>query len=179
MAIPIIQALWFFVPAYLANMMPVFVQKLPFLNKPVDFGRTLAGKRILGGHKTWRGLFFGTLAGFLVFELQRFLFSKGIMTGFALIDYSTAPLFLGALIGFGALVGDIVKSFFKRRVGVRPGGRWMPFDQIDFIAAALLVSLAWSKITLNNSLVVLLVVFCGAILFQYLGYWLKLKKELS
>lgn len=48
--------LYFFVPAYLANMSPVLVRGwFPALSTPIDGGRTFRGRRILGDHKTWRG----------------------------------------------------------------------------------------------------------------------------
>src|SRR2546427_7243325 len=57
-AIP--QALWFFLPAYVANPMAVVFGG----GTPIDFGRTLRdGERLFGDGKTWRGLVGGTLAG--------------------------------------------------------------------------------------------------------------------
>jgi CDP-2,3-bis-(O-geranylgeranyl)-sn-glycerol synthase len=59
-------------------------------------------------------------------------------------------------ICFGALFGDITKSFFKRRVGKNRGEDWIPFDQIDFIAGALGLSFIFASLmqllnlTLNN-----------------------------
>jgi CDP-2,3-bis-(O-geranylgeranyl)-sn-glycerol synthase len=43
-------------------------------------------------------------------------------------------------ICFGALLGDIIESFFKRRVGRKRGEDWIPFDQIDFILGVLFFS---------------------------------------
>jgi len=43
-------------------------------------------------------------------------------------------------ICFGALIGDIIKSFFKRRIGKKRGQDWIPFDQIDFILGVLFFS---------------------------------------
>src|SRR5207244_4565349 len=60
-AIP--QALWFFLPAYVANPMAVVFGG----GTPIDFGRTLRdGERLFGDGKTWRGLVGGTLAGALL-----------------------------------------------------------------------------------------------------------------
>ena len=48
----------------------------------------------------------------------------------------TLPLmtvFIGFMIATGAVSGDIIKSFFKRRVGFKRGAA-VPFvDQLDFI----------------------------------------------
>jgi CDP-2,3-bis-(O-geranylgeranyl)-sn-glycerol synthase len=42
------------------------------------------------------------------------------------------------LLATGALVGDMVKSFFKRRAGIERGGKWPLVDQYDFVAGAFL-----------------------------------------
>lgn len=173
----IIQAIYFFLPAAIANMMPIFVKKIKFLNYPVDFNKTWNGKRILGDHKTYRGFFFGTISAFLFFEIQRMLYNKNILKNLALIDYSVAPIFLGALLGFSALFGDSVKSFFKRRFDIRPGKPWVPFDQLDFMIFALILTLPWSGLTLLNSIIMLGIGFVLTIIFQYSGYMLKLKDD--
>ena len=41
---------------------------------------------------------------------------------------------------FGALMGDIIESFFKRRIGKKRGEDWIPFDQLDFILGVLFFS---------------------------------------
>lgn len=173
----LLQILYLFIPAYVANMTPVFVKKINFLNKPVDLGRTWNGLRILGDHKTYRGFFFGTLSATIFFEIQRLLYNQGIWQNMAFINYSTAPFFLGTLIGFSALVGDSVKSFFKRRLNIRPGRPWVPFDQLDFIIFSMIATAYFTKITLKESLIALLVILFFDMLVQYMGYKLKLKND--
>src|SRR2546430_3736705 len=57
-AIP--QALWFFLPAVIANPMAVVFGG----GSPIDGGRSLSdGQRIFGDGKTWRGLIGGTFSG--------------------------------------------------------------------------------------------------------------------
>src|SRR2546426_8358818 len=57
-AIP--QALWFFLPAFVANPMAVVFGG----GTPIDFGRTLGDReRLFGDGKTWRGLLGGTVLG--------------------------------------------------------------------------------------------------------------------
>ncbi|MGZ3809308.1 MAG: CDP-archaeol synthase [Bacteriovorax sp.] len=173
----ILQILYFFIPAYIANMAPVFVKKINFLNYPVDFGKEWNHKRILGSHKTFRGFFWGTLFGFIAFELQRAIFRYGIGQKFALINYADAPIFLGALIAFSALLGDSIKSFFKRRLNIRPGRPWVPFDQLDFMVCAMLVSSHWIAISIGQSLIVLGIVFLLTLIVEYTGYKLKMKDD--
>lgn len=63
---PVLQGLYVFLPAYMANMSPVFSAKLvPGWTTPIDGGRMHRdGRRVLGDGKTWRGLVGGgILAG--------------------------------------------------------------------------------------------------------------------
>lgn len=173
----LLSALYFFIPAYASNMAPVFFKKINFLNTPVDFGRKWKGKRILGDHKTLRGFFFGTLLGAIIFEVQRALYNNGMLKNLALIDYANAPFFLGALIAFFALFGDSLKSFFKRRLDIKPGRPWIPFDQLDFLLASIIMTAYWTKITFIDSLLVILVIFFLTLIVQYTGYKLKLKDD--
>ena len=102
----ILEALYLMLPAYFANMAPVFFKKVNFLNYPVDFGKKIKGKRILGSHKTFRGFFFGIILAIIVAYVQSLISAE-----VALVDYSNWAL-IGFLLGFGALLGDSVKSFF-------------------------------------------------------------------
>ena len=139
----ILISIYFALPAIVSNTVPACVKKLKIFNKPIDGGVKWYGKRVFGSHKTWRGLFFGTLSAIVVIAIQHWFYQYNIFRQISYINYETANIWLiGFLLGFGALLGDAVKSFFKRRVGVRSGGRFFPWDQIDFvIGAGLLVSL--------------------------------------
>ena len=126
-------------------MIPVLMRKrFKFLARPIDCGVKWKGRPIFGKNKTWRGLIAGTLMGALVFWIQILLYEGGITVSISLLDYSAwCPLF-GAMMGLGAIVGDMIESFFKRRIGIKPGKSWVPFDQLDFIIGALmLISIAF------------------------------------
>jgi CDP-2,3-bis-(O-geranylgeranyl)-sn-glycerol synthase len=66
---------------------------------------------------------------------------------FGLTNFEGFPLMIPILFSlcFGALLGDIVESFFKRRIGRDRGQDWIPFDQLDFIVGALVFSLLISE----------------------------------
>ena len=173
----VLRALWFFVPAYLANMSPVLVHGwFHGLATPIDGGRSFRGKRIFGDHKTWRGLLAGIVVGTAVYELQRLLHAAGIAVGLALFDYADAPLLPGFLMGLGTGIGDAVKSFFKRRVGIAPGASWPVFDQLDFLAGAyLFVSLVHVP-PLLPTLASLPIVLAGSVAVTAIGWALGLKE---
>lgn len=170
----IVETLWFFLPAGIANMTPVLVKRVPFLSTPLDFGRTWKGKRILGDHKTWRGFVMGILAAILVVWIQKLLYPY--TTSLALIDYTYVnPVYVGFLLGFGALAGDTVKSYVKRRHGVQPGKPWVPYDQIDWIVGALIVVNIQYPLRLASALSAIVVYGLMHPVINYLGYLLRLK----
>ena len=173
----VLQVLWLFVPAYLANMSPVFVQGwFQRLAMPIDGGRSFRGKRIFGDHKTWRGLLAGIVVGTAAYELQRLLHEAGFATGLALLDYADDPVLPGFLMGLGTGVGDAVKSFFKRRIDIPPGASWPVFDQLDFFAGAyLFVSLVHVPPVLAT-LACLPIVLAGSVAVTAIGWALGLKE---
>lgn len=142
----VFEALWLLLPAYLANILPVFVGG----GTPIDFGRTWKdGRPILGPGKTWRGLLIAPLVAALLTWLLRLAVTETRWG--TLADWSTwgpdAWWFLIAYsLGFGALFGDAVKSFFKRRTGRERGAKWPGFDQLDFVAGSLLLCLLVSTL---------------------------------
>jgi CDP-2,3-bis-(O-geranylgeranyl)-sn-glycerol synthase len=170
----VLQVLWLFVPAYLANMSPVLVQRwFPRLATPIDGGRTFGGKRILGDHKTWRGLLAGVVVGTAAYELQRLLHGAGVATPLAVLDHPVLP---GFLMGLGAGLGDAVKSFLKRRIDIAPGASWPVFDQLDFFAGAYLLLSALYVPPILPTLACLPIVLAGSIATTAMGWALGLKE---
>jgi CDP-2,3-bis-(O-geranylgeranyl)-sn-glycerol synthase len=134
----IIQAFWLIVPAYVANASALLVGG----GTPIDFGKTWKDeKRILGDGKTWQGLiagsFIGMTAGFGLSVAAKY--AQVYDFPIYLSDFTGFPMMIPLIfsICFGALLGDIVESFFKRRYNIQRGSDWIPFDQIDFIIGVL------------------------------------------
>ena len=179
----ILFALWFFLPAGLSNGFAVVAAKLPLLrhwNTPVDGGHNWRGVRILGDHKTWRGLVGGTLIGALTAWLQGLAYQdyQAVREFCAALDYGTInTVLLGALLGFGALLGDMIKSFFKRRIGVPSGKSWFPFDQLDYIAGGLLCSAVIVQLSIGSYAWIVGLWFGMHLLFSYLGYIAHFKDD--
>ncbi len=168
----IIKCIYFMLPAYFANMAPVLFRKINFLDIPVDFNKKLFGTPIFGSHKTFRGIFFGVLIGFLVFIIQKNYSPVSI----SLIDYSNTPFFVGILLSAGAIFGDLIKSFIKRRLGKKEGQPFIPWDQLDFALGAVIFSFAyfpgWQSIA-----VILLISPLLHIAINHLAFYLKIRKE--
>jgi len=156
--------LLFFLSAGFANMVPVFFAKIfPKLNYPMDFFLTFRGKRLLGEHKTIRGFIGGSLIG----SLFLLLFNKSIINeSFIFIIF----------IPMSGLIGDAIKSFVKRQVGIKEGQTFFPFDQLDWILGLILalIIFGYRDVVL---IYMLLIGFLAHMLFKYLGYLLKLEDK--
>lgn len=165
-------AFWFFLPAGVANMSPILAARLPILrnwNTPIDIGQSYRGKRLFGANKTWRGLLFGAVTGAIIGLIQyRIITSSAESTGFIIV--------VTAALGFGAMVGDTIESFFKRQVGVQPGARWFPFDQIDYIIGGLLFAMLFVSVSPADIVRIFLLYFGLHLVMSYIGYLIGVKK---
>ncbi len=173
----LLTCIYVMLPAMVANMMPVFVKKIPFLDVPVDFNKTWHNKPLFGNHKTYRGFFFGILGAIFITYIQSLLYIHPTFQKISFFDYTqTSFLLIGFLIGFGVLFGDLVKSFFKRRINVKPGDKFFPWDQLDLVIGAV-VFISFVKIPSWQMVVFYLVAGPALhIFFNHLGYWLGLQK---
>lgn len=178
----LIFAIWFFLPAGAANVMPIFSSKIPGIKNwdtPIDLNKKWRGKRITGDHKTIRGFVVGTFVGTLVFWLQTALYENHHWAREAAqhLNYSELTLWLGFLLAFGALFGDLLKSFFKRQFNVRSGNSWFPFDQLDYIFGALILSTLVVTLDLIDYLVIAGVWFLTHLVSSLIGYKIGVKEH--
>ena len=172
----IIEAFWLFLPAGIANMTPPLANKIPLLKQwktPLDFGFRWQGRSLFGSNKTWRGLVTGTIAGAIVAGLQ-YSFISDHYSGFTTVAIS---MMLGAIMGVGALVGDAVESFFKRRAGVKPGDSWFPFDQTDYIIGGLITVYPFVRPGLAVVLWIFAIYFGLHLIVSYIGFRLGFKDK--
>ena len=169
---------YFTLPAYFTNMTPPLAKKagiLKFLDREVDFGKTYEGFPIFGTHKTWRGVILGILVGMLVAWGQSYFYHHHFFKGISLFDYSKINIFLfGSLISFGAVLGDLLFSFLKRRLKMKPGQRWLPFDQTDYIIGAFLILTPFLKVSPLIWLTIFALTFFLHLLVNRIGYQLKI-----
>lgn len=162
----VLQALYFFLPVYLANMAPELVGWIPWKKSVWEKG--------LGKNKTWRGVIVAVVVGGLVFYVQKLLYSFGFFNQLSIIDYSDFSIVLGLLMGIGAMVGDMGESYFKRKLGLKPGESWKPWDQLDFVIGGLLLGMFVYVPPVSIMAVLLIVSPVLHILANRIGYWLKI-----
>lgn len=171
----ILSIIWLFLPAGLANASPALFRWLPVFNSPIDFGKSINGKRILGDNKTWRGLICGTFIAIFFVYIQKIIYP--LTSEFSIINYSEINFLLfGFLLGFGALFGDIVESFFKRRKNLEPGESWVPFDQIDWILGGAILLNIYILLPIKTNLGILIIFGIIHPAVNHAAYWLGIRK---
>ncbi|MEM3459671.1 MAG: CDP-2,3-bis-(O-geranylgeranyl)-sn-glycerol synthase [Candidatus Micrarchaeaceae archaeon] len=149
----------YILPAYVANGAPVLFGG----GRPIDGNRKLFGKPIFGKHKTVRGLIAGLLAGFVFAAIE------GLFLPYMLV--------IGIFESVGTHVGDLLGSFIKRRLGIKPGMGIAILDQYMFLLFAVLLALPFGRLPGIYGLI-FIVVLTGVLhkLTNVGAYLLKLKK---
>ncbi|MBM3309808.1 MAG: CDP-2,3-bis-(O-geranylgeranyl)-sn-glycerol synthase, partial [Candidatus Altiarchaeales archaeon] len=180
----ILESLWFILPAYMANSIANDVAHIRYLEKfsyPMDFGLKWRGLRIFGPNKTWRGLFFGVLAALLTgflqqkYHLQAAAFFSGQLDLSGTLSLPEMSVKLAFLLGFGAMLGDAVKSFFKRRMGIESGQPAPLLDQLDYIFGAFFFAWLTVPINLDYFAIVVIITVPLHLLANFIAWLLKLK----
>jgi len=181
MFVVIMQALFFFLPAYVANMSPVIFGKVSafdFLRKPIDGRRKLGHLSFFGEHKTYYGFIVGFAGAIIAGFLQVFTFQNIPSLGWLfLFRYNfTNGISLAFLLGFGGLLGDLLKSFIKRRLNIQSGKPFFPFDQLDFVIGGLLFGALIYFPSWWHVVVLLLLTPLLHVVSNIIGYKMGLKK---
>ena len=172
----VVKCFYLMLPAYFANMAPVIVNKINFLVFPIDFNKRINRKPILGKNKTFRGLVFGIIFALIIAYFQFLLYDIESFKNISFLNYQNWILF-GFLMGFGALIGDLIKSFFKRRLGINPGKKFIPFDQTDFVVGAMIFIMPIFGVTFKIFAAALLLSFALHIIVNHIAFWLKIRNE--
>ena len=174
--VAVLAAVYFMLPAYVANL-----SGLAFGGgTPVDGGKECKdGRRLIGNGVTWKGMqngtIIGTLVGVVLGIIGTFYGDLSALTG-GIIDLHVygsvfGGLILGFLMAFGALLGDAVGSFLKRRIGLERGAPAPIMDQLDFVIGALVLSLLVVQISWEFFIIIALlslVLHLGSNTFAYL-----------
>jgi CDP-2,3-bis-(O-geranylgeranyl)-sn-glycerol synthase len=130
-------AFWSMLPAYVPNNVAVLAGGGP----PIDGGRTLGGRRLLGDGKTWRGTIAGVAAGAaLALALDASASAVWEVSGIDAVP--GFPIAIVVALPLGAMLGDVVASFLKRRLDRERGAAVPGLDQLDFVVGALALAAA-------------------------------------
>lgn len=158
----LVQLGYLMAPAYIGNMAPPFVRFWHGWNRPINARR-------LGSHKT----VLGALAGVAAAVATSFVQSRVCWEG-SLVAYSDW-LSIGLLLGTGAIAGDAIKSYLKRRRGIAPGARWIPADQLDFAVGALILIWPVAHLRWPDVVLVLAITFVGDIIVNQISFRLGVR----
>ena len=156
-------AIWFILPAYVANATPVVFGG----GKTIDGGRKFTdGRPIFGAGKTWRGLIAGVAAGSAIGLIQGLIVAEPL-----------SHLTLGFSLALGALLGDLFGSFIKRRLDLPRGGAAPGLDQLDFVVVALLLASPIHLPSLGEIAAIIAVTPALHLAMNFVGYKLGLKSR--
>jgi CDP-2,3-bis-(O-geranylgeranyl)-sn-glycerol synthase len=178
-----LNGLWLFIPAMLPNSAAAAMGG----GTKIDFGKTLGGKRIFGDGKTWRGLFGGISAGVIIGLIMigvASIWDPGNYWGFGPFWNNVGILLC---LSSGAILGDLMGAFIKRRLGMERGQKAPVLDQYDFVLGAFLVTVlffpdwvystffeGWHIAALLFVLMLMFVIHRGV---NIIGYRMGYKKE--
>ncbi|UCD93003.1 MAG: CDP-2,3-bis-(O-geranylgeranyl)-sn-glycerol synthase [Methanobacteriota archaeon] len=133
--VAVLQGLWLMIPAYVANPAAVLFGG----GKPIDGGAIHRdGRRYLGDGKTWRGLAGGTVFGMVIGFVQMGINMAVDHPDFSFGSFPFSILVI-FLLPFGALLGDMLGSYIKRRMGIERGQKALGLDQYDFLVGVVLL----------------------------------------
>jgi hypothetical protein len=180
-------AAWLFLPllgSFAAHAPVLKFDWLRGLKGPIDGGRTLGGRRLLGDHKTWRGAVVmagGTFAATLLLALW-----PGYWSRLPPPVQSTTPLSLAALLGAAVVLSELPTSFLKRRLEVPPGERLRSpagvllsvYDQGDFVVGIWLALLPVWVMPLKQAAVAFVVVSAAHLAVSLVGYALGARRTI-
>lgn len=157
----IVDTLMLYLPAMISNATPVFIKR----GKPLDGGKVfIDGRRVFGDGKTVEGLMVGLYFGFITSFSYAIIFGRYILA---------LQLWASSL---GALVGDVIGSFIKRRMGIPRGGKALILDQLDFyLGANAFLLITGFKVSIWIFLVGIIIILVLHITSNRIAYMLGLK----
>ncbi|MEW5821179.1 MAG: CDP-2,3-bis-(O-geranylgeranyl)-sn-glycerol synthase [Cyanobacteriota bacterium] len=128
----LILTIWLMLPAYLANPAAAIAVYKDIAPTPIDLGKKIGNNRILGDGKTYKGLICGVLFGIILGFIQSQIAPTINLPVFSISAIIALPV--------GSLMGDIIASFFKRRINMERGASFPLIDQLDFVFGAWLLT---------------------------------------
>jgi CDP-2,3-bis-(O-geranylgeranyl)-sn-glycerol synthase len=173
----LITAFWLMLPAYLPNNCAVLFGG----GTPLDLGKTFHdGNRMLGDGKTFKGTIAGTLGGIIIGLLLNYLAPS---LGLPSFGFGVSQLLVLGGLSFGAMLGDIVAAFFKRRMGLKRGAQLFIIDQLDFVIGSWVLTMIlapiwfWQNFTPSIMIIVLIITPILHRVMNIIGYHMGSKRE--
>lgn len=146
----------------IANGAPILIGALlkDGINLAVDFGKKLPdNKQILGASKTWRGIF----AIFLVTPAAAWLLGYSPQTGLLIAAY--------------AILGDLVSSFIKRRLSMKPGSMAPLLDQVPESFFPAFMMMRTFNLDISSVILLVLIFIIVELAFSHILYRWGVRKR--
>ncbi|MEM0126791.1 MAG: CDP-2,3-bis-(O-geranylgeranyl)-sn-glycerol synthase [Thermoplasmatales archaeon] len=128
-----ITSLILFIPAFIANPSAVLTGG-KFV---IDRGKSWRGKRIFGDHKTWSGFIGGVATGILSGIIINYVFAFAGINELTFSSNVSLVILMVTVLSFFSMLGDLIGSFIKRRLGKEAGSESLFLDQYPFALTAL------------------------------------------
>lgn len=130
------------------------------LATPLDFDRRfIDGRPLFGRSKTHRGIGAALLATGLASAAMGLTIESGVV------------------IGVGAMTGDLLSSFLKRRLGIAPSGMALGLDQIPEVLLPLLLVKDQFALTYDEILKLSLLFLVFELLISRILFRLRIRKQ--
>ena len=183
MLLYIASIIYFFLPAYMANGAPPLIANntklIEKLATPIDSGKKLGKNDLLGTHKTWRGvvseIIIGTGYFQILFLIHEYL-NLNLYETIGFNQYLLNPLLFGLLLSLGTIIGDLVFAFIKRRINIKPGFPFMPFDQTNYVIGCFVLLQPIYHLHINVWISLFFLTFFIHVAFNRIGYNMGLHK---
>ncbi|MDO8627775.1 MAG: CDP-2,3-bis-(O-geranylgeranyl)-sn-glycerol synthase [Candidatus Diapherotrites archaeon] len=149
---------------------------------PLDFGlKFFDGKPLFGKSKTWKGAINAIIAGTVTALILTIIFSN---TAYVCpevqcqkpLEFVPDYVVYGFLSSFGAILGDALGSFAKRRLGIESGKESVILDQLPFVLVALAVTSGMFLPNLEEFVVIIILTIIMHRFANWLAFNLHLKK---
>lgn len=161
----LVKMILYLLPMYVANSSALLFGG----GKRLDFGKNLSdNKPLFGKSKTIKGTFSGIFAGIFT--------GLFLMVVFQETNYFNNYFLLATLLSIGAILGDIVASFFKRRLGFEEGREFLFLDQLDFLFGGMALGLLVYVPSLIEIISAILATFFVHKASNFIAFKLNLKK---
>ena len=146
----------------IANGVPILARNLlgQRWSKAIDGERVLAdGNRLFGDSKTWRGLVVSVL----------FTGLCSVLLGFTLLT--------GVIIASGAMAGDLLSSYIKRRKNMPPSSMATGLDQLPESLLPLVLIAPILDLSITDILLLVVVFFVVVLALSKILYQLNIRKR--
>ncbi|OYT43162.1 MAG: hypothetical protein B6U88_01795 [Candidatus Aenigmarchaeota archaeon ex4484_56] len=164
----IINSLWLVLPAYFANFFPVILKG----KKPLDLNKHfIDNKRIFGDGKTIEGFFGGLSMGLFIGIFQ--IYAQAFIP-LSLLQFQHSPITI-FLLSFGAMTGDLIGSFVKRRFSLERGRPAPLLDQLDFLIFGLILLSLTTHICISTVAFLVIITPLFHVISNIFAFLFKLK----